>query len=91
MTAQTTPRPARVRWKGDSTNGPLHAIVNGEIAGTLTRFQRDRWTLTEDTIARYPVLYGIGPRALSTWRAKLALTIRTLPALHGEDAAREGA
>ena len=59
----TDTRPVRIRWKGSATNGPLHAIVNGAVAGTLTRSYLDKWTLSEDTIARYPVLYGIGPRA----------------------------
>ena len=31
----TDPHPARVRWTGDATNGPLHATVNGAVVGTL--------------------------------------------------------
>ena len=76
MTAPTAPRPARLRWQGNAEDGPLHAIVNGHVAGSLTRCYLDQWTLTEETVARYPSLYGIGPRALSTWRAKLARAIR---------------
>ena len=33
----TDTKPARVRWLGDDVDGPLHATVNGEVAGTLTR------------------------------------------------------
>ena len=75
MTTDT--RPARVQWRAPSED-LCHAIVNGSIAGTLRRAYLNQWTLDESTLARYPVLYGIGPRALSTWRAKLAATIRAV-------------
>ena len=74
MTTDT--RPVRIRWKGSATDGPLHATIDGQIAGTLNRAYLDQWTLDDATIARYPVLFGIGPRALSTWRAKLGATVR---------------
>ena len=66
----------RIRWIGDPNAGPLHATVDGQIAGTPTRQTSGQWTTTPDTLKRYPGPYGIGPRALSTWRAKLAGIIR---------------
>ncbi len=78
MTTDTPP--VRVRWHGDTTDGPLHATVNGAVAGTLIRYTHGPgWTLSPDTLRRFPTLYGIGPRALSTWRAKLAGMIRNAP------------
>ena len=78
MTTDT--RPVRLRWQGDTTDGPLHATVHGEIAGTLIRRKHlPGWTLSPETLQRYPMLYGIGPRSLSTWRAKLASMIRNAP------------
>ena len=69
-----------MRWHGDTTDGPLHAIVNGAVAGTLIRYTHGPgWTLSPETLRRFPTLYGIGPRALSTWRAKLAGMIRNAP------------
>ena len=44
----------RIRWRADGVN-TLHAVVDGQIAGTLTG----------STLKRYPGLYGIGPRALA--------------------------
>ena len=66
----------RIRWIGDPNAGPLHATVDGQIAGTPTRQTSGQWTTTPDTLKRYPGPYGIGPHALSTWRAKLAGIIR---------------
>ena len=66
----------RIRWIGDPNAGPLHTTVDGQIAGTPTRQTSGQWTTTPDTLKRYPGPYGIGPRALSTWRAKLAGIIR---------------
>ena len=65
----------RIRWRSPDVD-TLHAIVDGQIAGMLTRQANGQWTLTDSTLKRYPGLYGIGPRALSTWRVKLAGIIR---------------
>ena len=67
----------RIHWRAPDAS-TLHAIVDGQVAGTLVRgaVQADKWTVTTDTLARYPGLYGTGPRALSTWRARLRYAIQ---------------
>ena len=68
MTTDT--RPVRLRWQGDATAGPLHATVNGAVAGTLIRdAYGPGWTLSPDTLKEYPMLYGIGP-AVRDWPAR---------------------
>ena len=67
----------RIHWRAPDAD-TLHAIVDGKVAGTLARnvVQAGKWTVTPDTLDRYPGLYGVGPRALSTWRARLRDAIK---------------
>ena len=51
----------------------------GYFGKVAARCYPNQWVLADATLDRYPSLYGIGPRALSTWRAKLARAIRDQP------------
>ena len=75
----------RIRWRAPDTD-TLHAIVDGQITGTIIRHHASGWIITPDTLKRYPPLFGVGNRALSTWRAKLGEAIRIHRAIFGRPA-----
>ena len=65
---------AIIRWR--QRGHCVDAMVDGKTAGTLQQWPDGNWILSDRTLAMYPTLYGIGPRALSTWQQKLGAMIR---------------